>query len=209
MSQYKVESYAASLPQDGRKNNEDAYKIIREENLCAVLCDGAGDAQRAAKRAVSTFEKFYKQAKKEEIEVFPTWSRWVKLLDSALMGGEQSTFIALAILENKIVGTCVGDSRMYRMSRDGQLNILTEGASKFRLGSGRVNPYPIHLPVNRGDTFLLMSDGAWTPLNLFMMKRVISTSATQHFSELPSNVLAEAGKAGRADDMTVVALKIK
>lgn len=204
----KIECYAASLTQEGRKINEDAWLILRGDPLCVALCDGAGDARRAAKRALQTFEKFFKQAKREEIAAFPTWSRWVKLLDSSLLGGDQSTFIAIAVLEERIFGACVGDSRLYRVTRDGEISIPSEGAVKFRLGSGRVQPFPIFLPINRGDLLLLMSDGAWTPLNLYSLKKVVIRSATGHFSELASNILEAAGKAGRADDMTVIALKV-
>lgn len=204
----KIECYAASLTQEGRKVNEDAWLILRGNPLCAALCDGAGDARRAAKRALQTFEKYFKLATQEEIAIFATWSRWAKLLDSSLLGGDQSTFIAIAVLEGKIVGTCAGDSRLYKVTRDGQINILSEGASKFRLGSGQVQPFPIHLQVNRGDLFLLMSDGAWTPLNLYALKKVLTRSATRHFSELASSILEEAGKAGRADDMTAITLKV-
>jgi serine/threonine protein phosphatase PrpC len=203
-----IECYAASLTQEGRKVNEDAWLLMRGDPLCAALCDGAGDARRAAKRALQTFEKLFKQATLEEIAIFPTWVRWIKLLDSSLLGGDQSTFIAIAILEGKIVGTCAGDSRLYKVTREGDISIPSEGASKFRLGSGRVQPYPIHLPVNKGDLLLLMSDGAWTPLNLYALKKVITRSATRHFSELASSILEDAGKAGRADDMTVVTLKV-
>lgn len=188
--------------------NEDAWLILRGDPLCAVLCDGAGDAQRAAKRALIFFEKLYKTAKREDVAIFPTWSKWLKLLDSSLLGGNQSTFVAIAVLEGKIVGACVGDSRLYKITRDGEIRIPTEGASKFRLGSGKVKPFPIHLPVEKGDRLLLMSDGAWTPLSLYVLKKILANSATRHFSELAPAILDEAGKAGRVDDMTVIALKI-
>lgn len=204
----KIECCTASLTQEGRKVNEDAWLLLRGEPLCAALCDGAGDARRAAKRTLQTFEKYFKQATQEEIVTFPTWSRWVKLLDSSLLGGDQSTFIAVAVLEGRIVGTCVGDSRLYKVNRDGEISIPSEGAAKFRLGSGRVQPFPLHLPITRGDILLLMSDGAWTPLNLYALKKVVTRSATGHFSELASNILEAAGKAGRIDDMTVLALKV-
>ncbi len=204
----KIECYAASLPQDGRTVNEDAWLILREPPLCAALCDGAGDARRAARRALQTFEKLYKTARPEELAAFPTWSRWVKLLDSSLLGGDQSTFLAVTVLEGRVVGACAGDSRLYKVTRDGAVSIPSEGAAKFRLGSGRAQPFPIHLPASRGDLFLLMSDGAWTPLSLYTLKKVLVRAATRHFSELAPALLEEAGKAGRVDDMTVIALKV-
>jgi hypothetical protein len=53
-----------------------------------------------------------------------------------------------------------------------------------------------------------MSDGAWTPHNLYTLKKILIRSATRHFSELAPSILDEAGKAGRADDMTVITLKV-
>jgi len=47
----RVETFAASLPQQGRSQNEDAFLMGRGERPFAALCDGAGNAERAAKRA--------------------------------------------------------------------------------------------------------------------------------------------------------------
>jgi serine/threonine protein phosphatase PrpC len=124
-----------------------------------------------------------------------------------LLGGNQSTFIAIAALEEQYVGTCVGDSRVYLRDRDGQIHIITEDAVKYPLGSGNVEPFPIYIPSNRGDLVLLMSDGAWTPLNISHLKKVVNKSLFGHLSELPPAILDEAGKNGRADDMTVIAIK--
>ena len=78
---------------------------------------------------------------------------------------------------------------------------------KFRLGSGKVVPFPIHQRINEGDILLLMSDGAWTPLNLSKFIRLWGRSLTLHFPEFPALILNEAGRSGRADDMTVVAMR--
>jgi hypothetical protein len=52
-----------------------------------------------------------------------------------------------------------------------------------------------------------MSNGAWTPLNISQLKKVVNKTLFGHLSELPPAILDEAGKNGRADDMTVIAIK--
>jgi len=202
-----IEIYALSRKQDGGKANEDAFLIGRGETPFATLCDGAANAEQSAKRVLSFFEKLFKEAKREDIECFPTWVKWVKLMDSMLLGGNQSTFVSIAVLEGRYMGTCVGDSRAYLRDRNGQIRIITERASKHRLGSGKVTPFPIDIPSNRGDLLLLMSDGAWTPINIYKLKKLLTKLVFCHPSDIPSTILDEAGKAGRADDMTVVVMK--
>ena len=52
-----------------------------------------------------------------------------------------------------------------------------------------------------------MSGGAWTPLNINSLKKLINKSLFGHLSELPPAILDEAGKDGKGDDMTVIAMK--
>ena len=53
-----------------------------------------------------------------------------------------------------------------------------------------------------------MSDGAWTPLNLGLLQKTVMTAALCHFTEIPGAILDAAGRTGRADDMTAVALRL-
>jgi len=202
-----VEIYAASKPQDGRSWNEDAFLIGRGEIPFAALCDGSGNAQGVAKRALGIFKKLISEETPEAILQFMTWSTWAKILDSALLGGPQSTFVAVAVIGQRVVGCCAGDSRLYRILAGGATQILTEEAPKFRLGSGLVEPFPIHSPFQPGDSLLLMSDGAWTPLGIPSIQRIIGRSTLSHFSELPSALLEEASRKGCMDDMTVIAMR--
>jgi len=204
----EVDLVAASRPQDGQGVNEDAYGVGRHPVPHAVLCDGSGAAQRVASRAVKLFQTLLGQAPEEGLGNFHTWNHWAHPLDSALLGGPQSTFLAMAILGNRVVGTCAGDSRLYLLPREGGPRILTEEAAKWRLGSGRVAPFPIHQQVESGDTLLLMSDGAWTPLSLARLHALRLHALSRHASEFPLILLDEASRAGRADDMTVVALGV-
>lgn len=202
----RVEAYAASLMQDGHRANEDAFVILREGGTvaCAALCDGAGNAQGAARRALRQFELLFKAATPEEIASPAAWHGWTKVLDSTLMGAAESTFVAAAPAGDRFVGVCAGDSRVYLRTRAGELHILSDGANKKRLGSGQTAPFPFSAPAARGDMILLMSDGAWTPFSLPRLKEAIARGATLHLSERPSALLELASRTGRYDDMTVV-----
>lgn len=204
----RIECYAATKPQQGKASNEDAFLIGHGQIPCAVLCDGAGNAQQAAKRVLSLFEKFLTEATVEQVLDHAAWRKWVKLLDSSLLGGNQSTFLAVAIMNGAAVGACTGDSRAYLLNREGELRILSDGASKFRLGSGKAEAFPIHQQLSPGEILLLMSDGAWTPLGMYPLKKAVQSTMGRHFSEVPQAILEAAGKTGRADDMTVVALRL-
>lgn len=202
-----MEIYAASRPQDGRSINEDSFLIGRAPVPYAALCDGSGAAGQIARRPLKILEGLVSQASVDELRLFPAWSTWTRLLDSALLGGAQSTFLAVAAISDRVVGVCAGDSRLYYLPFGGDIKILTEEAGKARLGSGEVSPFPIHQLINRGDLLLLMSDGAWTPLNLQKLERIRIKAMSLHPSDLPGLILEEAGRSGRADDMTVVAMK--
>ena len=204
----RPECYAASRPQEGRSTNEDAFLIGHGPIPCVALCDGAGNAQRAAKRVLTLFEKLFQDSKPEQIADERVWGGWIKLLDSALLDGTQSTFVGVALLEGIAIGACAGDSRAYLLDREGACRILTEGASKYRLGSGEATAFPIRQPLGTGDTLLLLSDGAWTPLGPYLLTKAVLGKMGRHFSEVPPAILDAAGRTGRPDDMTVVAVRV-
>ena len=146
-----MEIYANSRPQDGRNSNEDAFLIGRGAIPYAALCDGSGAAGQVAKTALKIFESQIGHASVDEIERFPTWANWTHQLDAALLGGAQSTFLAVASLKDRIVGVCAGDSRLYHLPMEGEIQILTDAASKFRLGEweGRSLRHPPLDPKRR------------------------------------------------------------
>ena len=109
----RLECYAATRPQQCRTQNEDSFLIKSGDRPFAALADGAGNAERAAKRVLSSFEKLLNEALSAQIGDAETWAKWVKLLDSSLPGGAQSTFLAVAFIGSEAVGACVGDSRLY------------------------------------------------------------------------------------------------
>lgn len=203
------EAFAGTVKQDARLVNEDAFGIHFGPPAIIALADGAGAAEQCARAAVRSFEGLVSADAPDRVRSFPAWSGWMKALDMAMAGGAQCTFVSLALLDDRVVGAAVGDSRAYIWTRDGELRLLTEGATKFRLGSGRVEPFPIHTTWTRGDIVLLLSDGAWTPLSFSGLRDTIAKAALRPFAELPDAILREAGRTGAADDMTVVVARLR
>lgn len=48
-----VECYAKSLPQQDGTRNEDAFLVLRGQIPVAAICDGAGNAEQAVRRALN------------------------------------------------------------------------------------------------------------------------------------------------------------
>jgi serine/threonine protein phosphatase PrpC len=205
---FPVECYGASRPQQRHLANEDAFWIGREPFPIVVVCDGAGNAQQSAQRAITFFQKLWASATPGEIRAANTWEKWIHLLDSHLMGLSQSTFIGMAVLEDCFVGAYAGDTRAYLSTSDGMLQLLTDSTMKLRLGSGQAKPAFLTGNLQARDLLVLMTDGAWGPLgSLSMTQRAIVKGIGRHLSDLPLSILDSASKAGRADDMTAVVLR--
>jgi hypothetical protein len=56
---------------------------------------------------------------------------------------------------------------------------------------------------------MLLTDGAWTPLGLYGLKKAVQSMVGRHFSEVPAAILEAAGKLGRLDDMTVITVRVR
>jgi serine/threonine protein phosphatase PrpC len=219
----KWEIFAASRPQNGHTQNEDDFLVGRGVYPVAAIADGAGAANSAARKALALFSKFHGDAEKTcpmDLLTAETWQKWVKLLDSSLLGGAQSTFCAFTFgavedssgkRRDVAVGCAVGDSRLYLLNREGKLSIITDGAKKARLGSGSAEPFTFRIdPLLPGDILLLLSDGAYTPMPAPELQKTIVTAAVRHFSEVPQAVIARAAKyGGLADDSTCVAIRVR
>ena len=206
----RVETYGQSRPQEGRQQtqNQDAYVIGQGPFPYVALCDGAGNAQGVAKRALSLLQAFLKEATLGEVLREETWIRWTKSLDSALLGGAETTLVAAAALGNQVTGVVVGDSRGYVVPLDGPTDLATSSASKARLGSGEAEAVPWRVILRPRDVVVLLSDGAWGPVGTPGVEKAVRSAVLKHFSEVPQALLDSAAKRGRADDMTAVALRL-
>lgn len=203
-----VEAFAASRTQDGASVSQDAFWIRSERPTVIAVADGAGAAEQVARRALRRLDQLISDSP-DEVESFPSWSGWLRMLDLELQGGPQSTLTSVTICKDRLFGASVGDSRAYLWRRDGGISVLTEGASKFRLGSGNFEPHPIHAPFLRGDIVLIMSDGVWTQLSLNRLAQTVAGFAIGQLADLPERILLDIGRTGASDDMTVVVARMR
>ncbi|HKS83528.1 MAG TPA: PP2C family serine/threonine-protein phosphatase [Candidatus Acidoferrales bacterium] len=206
----RLECFAASRPQQGRaeKDNEDAFLISLEDPAFAALCDGVGNPHRVAKKVLQAFQKLCRASTQHHIADPSTWTAWVRALDSGIEKEYFSTFAAVVILDTVAVGACAGNSRVFLVTREGDCRHITQGADRNTLGSGKAVPFPIRQPLQLGDTLLLLTDGAWAPLSLDLMKQIVSAEAPRHFFDVPKACLEVAARNGRTDDMTAIALRL-
>jgi serine/threonine protein phosphatase PrpC len=194
--------YSASIARPGRPN-EDAFFVGRLAGApLAAVFDGQGNAEGAAKKAARQLELLYAESAGRL-----DWTRAAQLLDSHLLGANKSTMVAASLVEDVISVCGVGDSRAY-LVRDGQANILTEGASKQQLGSGAIQPLKKRFGAQDRDLILLMTDGAWTPFSLCQLAQTVMKNLV-NLPELPNSILQQAAKGGVCDDMTVIAIAVR
>lgn len=206
----RVEIFGQSRPQEGRQQtqNQDAYAIGHRPVPWAALCDGAGNAQTIAKRALGLLEAFFREASLGQMLQADVWLRWAKSLDYSLLSGPQTTLVAGAVIGDEVLGAAAGDSRAYLLPLEGQLRLLCDKAAKARLGSGEIEPAVFRARLHPRDVVVLLSDGAWSPLGSAGVERAIRSALAKHFAELPQAILDAASRTGRGDDMTAVALRL-
>ena len=207
---HSIECYGATRIQAGHSSNEDSFLIGREPLPYAAIFDGAGNAEQVARSVARFFGILITNQSAKARDVI-AWANWVRLMDSQLLGGSQSTFLGMAVPDVEkglVVGAYAGNSRAYIVGEDG-IRLVTAESSPGRLGSGRVQPKTFSLNLHLYDTLLLMSDGAWAPLGSnYHVRRTVSSALARHFSEVPQAILdAATTPEGPFDDMTVVALR--
>ena len=205
----RIESFGQTRPQEGRRHteNQDAHVIGRAPVPWVALLDGAGNAQTVARRAASLLENWFRDATLGQLLRDEAWVGMARRLDSALLGGAETTLVAAAVVAGQVVGVAVGDSRAYTVVFEGSIRLLTGEASKHRLGSGEIEPFVFRARLRPRDVLVLLSDGAWGPLGSPGIERAVRTALAKHFSETPGAILDAASRHGYGDDMTVVALR--
>jgi Stage II sporulation protein E (SpoIIE) len=205
-----IECYGATRIQAGHRANEDAFVIEREPVPHAAVFDGVGNAEQAAHNAARFFKAVIKDQAVRAIDL-NAWAGWVRLMDSRLMGGTQSTFVGVAVPDvdqGLVVGAYAGNSRAYIIGEDG-VRLVTAESSPGRLGSGRAQGKTFMFKLRPYDILLLMSDGAWGAFGgTYLLRKAVASALARHFSEVPQAILDAATPTGEpADDMTVVALR--
>jgi protein phosphatase len=184
-----------------REQNQDAFQLeqLDKNTLLCVVCDGMGGAKSgnvASKLAVEVFVEEIRRtwtAGMEQEQVDQMLEGAVKLANytvydqsqqSEIFSGMGTTLVAALIRDSQVTVANVGDSRAYRINREG-VRCLTVDHSLVQLmvDRGELTPemaknYPgknfitraigtepmvlcdlYHLDVERGDALLLCSDG--------------------------------------------------
>lgn len=217
----KVESYAATRPQTGQSQNQDDFWISRGAFPTCGIADGSGNALKAARKVLALFSKLHADVEKSTPERLlepDTWRNWIKLLDSSLLGGgTQSTFCAFTVggiieagkRKDVACGVAVGDSRLFVISKAGDVQIIT--GEKSRLGSGAAQAVTFKVEMESRCLLLLCTDGAYTPMPLSELQKIVVTKAVQHLSAVPIAVIERAAKYGNslADDATALVCRVR
>ena len=200
-----IEARGLSLAQTGRPENDDYFRIRPVgAGLFLAVADGRGVAPQAARHIVTRLEHWVEDTTAAEARSFGTWSRWVRQLDVQAGDRTEASLVALLAVGQRLLGVAVGGVRALVWNRAGELRDLSEGAGAHRVGSGLARPVPINVPLSRGELLVLMTDGAWMPVPLGALRAVVAQAPLSPLAELPAKILGHAGRATRADDMTVV-----
>lgn len=196
-----MQSWGLTDPGCVREQNQDAFQMeqLDKNTLLCVVCDGMGGAKSgnvASKLAVEVFVEEIRRtwtAGMEQEQVDQMLEGAVKLANytvydqsqqSEVFSGMGTTLVAALIRDFQVSVVNVGDSRAYRINREG-VRCLTVDHSLVQLmvDRGELTPemaknYPgknfitraigtepmvlcdlYHLDVERGDALLLCSDG--------------------------------------------------
>ena len=196
-----MQSWGLTDPGCVREQNQDAFQMeqLDKNTLLCVVCDGMGGAKSgnvASKLAVEVFVEEIRRtwtAGMEQEQVDQMLEGAVKLANytvydqsqqSEVFSGMGTTLVAVLIRDFQVSVVNVGDSRAYRINREG-VRCLTVDHSLVQLmvDRGELTPemaknYPgknfitraigtepmvlcdlYHLDVERGDALLLCSDG--------------------------------------------------
>ena len=184
-----------------REQNQDAFQLeqLDKNTLLCVVCDGMGGAKAgnvASKLAVEVFVEEIRRtwtAGMEQEQVDQMLEGAVKLANytvydqsqqSEVFSGMGTTLVAALIRDFQVSVVNVGDSRAYRINREGVRCLTTDHSLvQLMVDRGELTPemaknYPgknfitraigtepmvlcdlYHLDVERGDALLLCSDG--------------------------------------------------
>lgn len=244
-SQFEIESYGISDIGLARANNEDVWAELPSYNFYA-LADGIGGHQAgeiAAKEAVlelcDAVDEFFSKTPIPSVDTvgktlkqgISNANTWVRSLakNHPELSGMGTTLCCLALLENTVIYTHLGDSRIYRFR--GKLERLTEDHStrqrvvtknldskgqpvvKFKnvitkaLGIGDiVNPEIHNMPIQRGDIFLICTDGLTDCVKDTEIELTLKQESS--IKEAAIQLVDKAKNGGGNDNITIVIIKV-
>lgn len=196
-----MQSWGLTDPGCVREQNQDAFQMeqLDKNTLLCVVCDGMGGAKSgnvASKLAVEVFVEEIRRtwtAGMAQEQIDQMLEGAVKLANytvfdqsqqSEIFSGMGTTLVAALIRDFQVTVVNVGDSRAYRINREGVRCLTTDHSLvQMMVDRGELTPemarnYPgknfitraigtepmvqcdlFHLDVERGDTLMLCSDG--------------------------------------------------
>jgi serine/threonine protein phosphatase PrpC len=226
---------SAGITDAGRKRRRNEDSFVREPPLFAVA-DGMGGAQAgevASRLAAAAFREFHEADELEPEErvaaIVQEANRRIyeRARSDAEASGMGTTITAALVTGVGVAVGHVGDSRAYRVRRDG-IEQLTEDHSLVAdlVRSGRITPeeadtHPQRSVITRalgtdlevdvdtftveaepGDLFLLCSDGLTTMVDDEAILEIIASSDT--LEQASKALVKTANRAGGEDNVTVV-----
>lgn len=205
----KVSIAGQSRASDDAGPNQDHFTIVRTGSFqVGAVFDGAGKAAGVAKRAASLLERHVSVMSLGAGLRDEAWASVVRQLDLALGGGgPETTIVGAAVLGDEAVVFTAGDSRAYLVPFDGPTRMVTEDASKARLGSGEARPVVHRVKLAHRDTLALLSDGVWAPLGIPGIERAVRSVVLKDVTDVCEAILDAAGRRGRMDDQTCVVIR--
>lgn len=208
-----MDSFGLSDKGRYRAENQDSFKLCSiEEDLLAVVCDGMGGVaggRFASDSAISRFVSFTKTALATTggtqcadvlREAVDAANRWVYHLsqETEEYAGMGTTLVAGLFLPTKVLVINVGDSRAYRVARDGIVQLTKDHSLVQQMvDNGDLTPaqarkHPrrniitravgsepfvvsdiFEFPVRKGDLFLFCSDGLTNAVEEAELHRLI------------------------------------
>ena len=196
-----MQSWGLTDPGCVRVQNQDTYKIehLDRNTLLCVVCDGMGGAKSGNVASTLAMDVFVEEVRRvwnsglEQDETESMLQGAVKLANFTVFdqaqqfeefSGMGTTLVALVVRGKEATVVNVGDSRAYRVSKEGIHRITTDHSlvqlmvDRGELPPERARTYPgknyitraigteptvlcdiFHVEVDRGDCLLLCSDG--------------------------------------------------
>ncbi len=143
-----------------RSASEDrAAVFMRGDTLVIAVADGAGGV-RGGGLASQRFVDAVANANVRDPFDLRAWTRFFEATDAALASVGETTAIVIAVSLHALFGMSVGDSQAC-VVRANDVDQLTNGQVRIRLGSGRARPFAFHRKALDG-VLIVATDGLFT-----------------------------------------------
>jgi len=240
-----MECFGATDTGRVRSNNQDTFRLgeLSETALYAVVCDGMGGANGGGVASSITADILEKRIVSQYRENMPASSVFnllesaidaanIEVLDRAMadteLAGMGTTVVVVLVQNNEAVIAHVGDSRLYRLSKEGLSQVTTDHSvvqemiEKGQLTEEQAKEHPRKHFITRavgvadevradydtvtleaGDRLLLCSDGL---TNMVSDDGIAAKLQADDVPMLAQTLIQTANLAGGEDNITAVVI---